>query len=101
MLERVVVAARGVEQVRDVVLDGRLEMPVADPATRCDRLLPALERAVDVTRRRGGQRQAGQGGDRGCGIRVISGGLEGGFEMHDRGPRVPGIERNEARHAAR
>ena len=101
MLERLVVAARVVEEVRDVVLDGRLEMAIADPAARCQRLLSALERAVDVTRRRGGQRQAGQGRDRGCGIRVINGGLEGGFEMHDRDPRVPGIERNEARHAAR
>ena len=64
MLERLVVAARGVEQVRDVVLDGRLEMPVADPAARCHRLLPALERAVDVARRRGGHGQAGQCGDR-------------------------------------
>ena len=101
MLERFLVPAGGVEQVRDVVLDSRLEMPIADPATRGDRLLPAFERAVDIARRRDGQGQAGERGD-GCrGVSVGGGGRDGDFEMRDRGPPVPGIKRDEARHAAR
>ena len=49
MDEGLVIPARLVEDVGDVVLDGGLEVPVADPPAGRDRFLPPGRRPVDVS----------------------------------------------------